>query len=329
VNKRLHIRTCTFLFHVALLEKIQGVSMSRFIKRMTSLALLGLTIAWFLSAPKYVDATEFDNLTADLAAGEQVFYAGGCASCHSAPKTEGEAKLVLQGGKEFPSDFGTFVAPNISPDLEQGVGGWSAVDLANAMLMGVSPEGQHYYPAFPYTSYQRMTAQDIVDLHGFLATLPASQAPSEKHQVGFPFDVRRTLGLWKLMFVKSGPVANLESAEPDVLRGQYLVEGPGHCSECHTSRNALGGLDHSKWMAGAPNPDGPGRIPNVTDHETGLADWTAADIAEYLKSGFTPSFDTTGGSMVDVVENTAHLSDADRAAIGAYLKAIPALPKAP
>ncbi len=301
--------------------------MSRFIKRITGLTLLGLILAWFLSAPKYVDPASFADLTADVAAGEQVFYAGGCAACHSAPKAKAEAKLVLQGGTEFPSDFGMFIAPNISADPDHGIGGWSVIDLANAMQKGVSPDGQHYYPAFPYTSYQRMTAQDITDLHSFLATLPASQVPSAKHKVSFPFDVRRTLGLWKLMFVKSGPVAQLVGSEPDVLRGQYLVEGPGHCSECHTGRNALGGLDYGRWMAGAKNPDGPGRIPNLTDHETGLGDWAATDIAVYLSLGFTPSFDTAGGAMVDVIENTAHLTDADRAAIAAYLKSIPALPK--
>lgn len=303
--------------------------MSRFIKRMTGLTLLGLMIAWFLSAPDYVDPAEFAELSPDVAMGEQAFYAGGCASCHSAPNSEGDAKLVLTGGKTFPSDFGTFVAPNISSDPEHGIGAWSVVDLANAMQKGVSPDGRHYYPAFPYTSYQRVTAQDITNLHAFLKTLPADQTASQSHDVGFPFDVRRTLGLWKLMFMKSGSVATFETADTDVLRGQYLVEGLGHCSECHTERNPLGGLDHARWMAGAKNPDGPGRIPNVTHHETGLEDWTAGDIAEYLNSGFTPSFDTAGGTMVDVVENTAHLSAEDRAAIGAYLKAIPALPKTP
>ena len=304
--------------------------MPRFIKRVTGLGLLGLVVAWFLSAPEYVDPDTYTALDLDPAAGERVFYAAGCASCHSAPDAKGEAKLILSGGRSFPSDFGTFVAPNISPAPALGIGDWSVADLANAMINGVSPDGAHYYPAFPYTSYQRMKPQDIADLYAFLQTLPASSEPSQKHQVGFPYDVRRTLGLWKLMFAKGGPVVNFpEDTDPAILRGQYLVEGPGHCGECHTSRNPLGGLNFDQWLAGGPNPDGPGRVPNITAHADGLADWTEADIAEYLSSGLTPSFDTAGGLMVAVVENTKHLSDEDRLAIAAYLKAIPALPKAP
>lgn len=300
--------------------------MSRLIKRATGLTLLGLIVAWFLSAPSYVDPAAFDGLTGDAAAGEQVFHAGGCSSCHAAPDARGKAKYVLAGGRQLPTDFGTFVAPNISPDPDQGIGAWSVTDLANAMKLGVSPSGKHYYPAFPYSSYQRIAPQDIADLHAYLQSLPASDRPSRRHKVSFPFDVRRTLGLWKLMFVKAGPVVGLDEPTEERLRGQYLVEGPGHCGECHTSRNALGGLDYGKWLAGGPNPDGPGSIPNITDDPSGLAAWSADDIAGYLKSGFTPEFDIASGAMADIIENLAKLPDSDRAAIAAYLKAVPAMP---
>lgn len=299
--------------------------MPRLIKRAAGVTLLGLIVAWFLSAPTYVDPTAFDGLTSDAAAGEQVFHAGGCASCHAAPKAKGDAKYMLAGGRQFPTGFGTFVAPNISPDPDQGIGSWSVIDLANAMLNGVSPSGKHYYPAFPYTSYQRMAPQDIADLHAYLRTLPASDRPSQKHDVSFPFDMRRTLGLWKLMFVKPGPVVSLDDPAARLLRGRYLVEGPGHCGECHTPRNALGGLDYGKWLAGGPNPDGPGTIPNITNDPTGLAAWSEDDIAGYLKSGFTPEFEIASGAMANVIENLAKLPDSDRAAIAAYLKAVPAV----
>ncbi len=300
--------------------------MARFLKRMTGLTLLGLIVAWFLSAPSYVDPAAFDGLTGDVAAGEQVFYAGGCSSCHSAPEAKGDAKYLLEGGRRFPTEFGTFVAPNISPDPAQGIGNWSVADLAGAMLNGVSPSGQHYYPAFPYSSYQHMTPQDIADLHAYLNTLPVSDRPNQRHKVSFPFDVRRTLGLWKTMFVKAGPVISLDSPTEEILRGQYLVEGPGHCGECHTSRNAVGGLEYGKWLAGGPNPDGPGTIPNITDHPSGLGGWSTEDIASYLKTGFRPDFDMASGAMADVIENLARLPDSDRAAIAAYLKAVPPLP---
>ena len=302
--------------------------MSRFIKRMTGLALLGLIVAWFLSSPTYVDPETYDGLTGDVTAGAQVFYTGGCSSCHSAPDAKGEEKYVLAGGRQFATEFGTFVAPNISPDPDRGIGGWSVIDLANAMQMGVSPSGEHYYPAFPYSSYQRMAPQDIADLHAYLKTLPATDRPSQRHKVSFPFDVRRTLGLWKLMFVKPGPVVSFDEPTGELLRGQYLVEGPGHCGECHTPRNALGGLDYRKWLAGGPNPDGPGTIPNITDDPGGLAAWSEDDIAGYLKSGFRPDFDMASGAMADVIENLARLPDSDRAAIAAYLKAVTAIPAA-
>lgn len=300
--------------------------MARFLKRITGLSLLGLVLAWFLSAPSYVDPAAFDGLTGDAAAGAQVFHAGGCSSCHSAPEAKGGAKVILAGGRQFPTDFGTFVVPNISSDPVRGIGNWSVTDLANAMLKGVSPSGQHYYPAFPYSSYQRMTPQDIADLRAYLKTLPASDRPNARHKVSFPFDVRRTLGLWKMMFVKSGPVISLDAPTDEVLRGQYLVEGPGHCGECHTSRNAVGGLDYAKWLAGGPNPDGPGSIPNITGHPSGLSGWSTEDIASYLKTGFRPDFDMASGAMSEVIENLSRLPDSDRAAIAAYLKAVPPQP---
>jgi len=127
------------------------------------------------------------------------------------------------------------------------------------------------------------------------------------------------MGGWKLLFKTDARIADIDTTDPVLARGQYLVEGPGHCAECHTPRNLVGGMNMSKWLAGGPNPDGPGRIPNITPH---ALKWSAADIAEYLNSGFTPDFDTVGGSMVAVQENMAKLSATDRMAIALYLKAI-------
>ncbi|WP_163850355.1 c-type cytochrome [Pseudooceanicola aestuarii] len=281
----------------------------------------GLATAWFLTRPDRLPDTALDGVTGDATRGEQVFYAGGCASCHAAPGAQDAAKLVLAGGRAFASDFGTFYAPNISPSA-QGIGDWTAMDLANAMIRGVSPSGAHYYPAFPYTSYARATPQDVADLHAFLTTLPASDNQAPPHEVGFPFNIRRALGGWKLLFLKDDWVLT-DPADDQVARGRYLVEALGHCAECHTARNALGGVDRTAWLGGAPNPSGEGRIPNITP--AGL-DWSAGDIAEYLSSGFTPEFDVAGGEMADVIANTAQLTDADRAAIAAYLKAVPPVP---
>ncbi|WP_139112546.1 cytochrome c [Hoeflea olei] len=292
-------------------------------------AVAAAATAFVLTMPKPVQSARLETISGlegDPVAGEAVFWAGGCASCHAAPGAEGDALKVLSGGVRLKSDFGTFIGPNISPDPEHGIGGWSVADFANAMLAGVSPDGGHYYPAFPYGSYARMSDKDIADLFAFLKTLPASATASLPHELGFPFNIRRTLGGWKLLFFSDQPRVALASDDPALVRGQYLVEGPGHCGECHTPRNALGGFKTDAWLAGAKNPEGEGVIPNLTPGGKSIGSWSAADIAYYLESGFTPDFDSVGGSMVDVQKNMAHLPGSDREAIAAYLKALPDRP---
>ena len=293
--------------------------MRRLLALLVALILAGGGIGWVLTAPGRLPDAALAGLEGEAAQGERVFWAGGCASCHAAEDAEGEARLVLAGGRRFPSDFGTFLAPNISPHPEAGIGAWTFADFANAVMRGVSPEGQHYYPAFPYTAYAKAEPQDIADLWAFLLTLPPDATPSEPHEVGFPFSIRRSVGGWKLLFAASDwAVADVPS--PEATRGRYLAEALGHCGECHTPRGALGQLDLSRWLAGAPNPTGRGTIPNITPAEL---DWSESDIAGYLKTGFTPDFDTAGGHMTEVVQNFSRLPDADLAAIAAYLKAVP------
>ena len=286
------------------------------------LAMAGGLAFWFLTAPNRLPNQRLAAFgEGDAARGEQVFWAGGCAACHADADATGEAKLILRGGQRFPSPFGTFVAPNISNDTENGIGAWSTLDLANAMVRGVSPEGAHYYPVFPYASYAKAELQDIVDLRAFLATLPADAAPNQPHEVGFPFNIRRSLGGWKFLFLDADWVV-AGDLTPEETRGRYLVEALGHCGECHTPRNALGAMDRSRWLAGGPVPAGKGSFPNITP---GGLDWSAADVVEYLTSGFTPDFDSAGGHMALVVENTKHLPPEDRAAIAAYLAKVPAV----
>jgi mono/diheme cytochrome c family protein len=284
--------------------------------------------AWFLSAPVRLPADTVAQLgSGDAERGRRIFFAGGCTSCHSKVGAAGDAKLELAGGRELVTPFGTFVPPNISPDPTDGIGAWSAEDFANAMMMGVSPEGSHFYPAFPYTSYARMKPADIGDLYAFMKTLPPVQGKAADNQLSFPFNVRRGIGLWKRLYLSHEPVVAMAAGTPEsVLRGQYLVEGPGHCGECHTPRAVTGGTDKSQWLAGAVAAEGRGTVPNITSGEGGIGDWSEADIATYLETGFTPDFDTAGGAMAEVQENTAQLTAEDRADIAAYLKAIPPHP---
>ena len=291
---------------------------SRPLRWITLTAALGAAAAWWLSMPHTLPVSALNGVVGDASRGVSVFHAGGCASCHAAPEARDEAKLVLAGGRVFPSPFGTFIAPNISPDSRHGIGSWSVEDLANAMLRGVSPEGSHYFPAFPYTSYIHVELQDVADLHAYLMTLPPDATPSQPHQVGFPFNIRRSLGLWKWLYLRGDWVVTGDLTA-DEMRGRYLAEALGHCGECHTPRGPLGGLDTDRWLTGAPNPSGRGTIPGI---DPGSLDWSARDIANYLETGFTPEFDSVGGHMAEVVENFAKLTPEDRAAVAAYLKRV-------
>lgn len=283
------------------------------------LALMGFAAALLVTQPRPSSTADLQGITADAARGERVFTAAGCASCHMAPGATGAAQRVLSGGMALASPFGTFFAPNISSDPAVGIGGWSLEQFAAALRDGISPVGQHYFPALPWNAYNKMTGQDLADLWAYMQTLPPSAEPSRPHEVGFPFNIRRALGGWKLLFQNRG-WQMAEVPTPELERGRYLVEALGHCAECHTPRNMLGGLDRSRWLAGAPAPDGKGRIPNLTP---GKLVWSEAEIFAYLTTGFTPEFDSVGGHMAYVVDNMARLPEADVRAVVAYLKAVP------
>jgi len=288
-------------------------------------AVLGVVAGaafWWLTMPQRLAPTALAGPAPNVENGKLVFAAGGCASCHV---TEGQPdRTRMGGGHGLKSPFGTFYAPNISPHPERGIGRWSEADFANAMLKGVSPAGEHYYPAFPYTSYQRMTVSDVRDLFAYMKTLPADATANRPHDLPFPFTVRRGLGLWKLAFLDGEPFRPDPSKPAAWNRGAYLVEGPGHCAECHSPRAFTGAITADRRFAGGPNPEGAGWVPNITPHRDGIASWSADDIASFLADGFTPGGDSTGGAMASVIRNTSQLSEADRAAMAAYLKALPA-----
>ncbi len=300
----------------------RGLSLAAF-----ALLLPALLLFW-LSRPQALDPDQLPAHEPDAVAGERWFLLGGCASCHASPvggrRAKGENRLKLGGGLELDTPFGVFRVPNISPHPDDGIGRWTQLDFVNAMQRGVSPAGRHYYPAFPYASYARMAAEDVMDLRAYLATLPAVAGRPADHTLSFPWSLRRGIGLWKLRYLDTAPVAAIEPADLAAVRGQSLVEGAGHCGECHTPRDTAGGLRRDRWLAGAPKLEGKGRVPDITPGGDEVGEWSAADLAYYFESGFTPDYDTVGGPMVAVQENLAALPPADREAIAAYLKAVPA-----
>ena len=289
-------------------------------------AVVGFGVFWVVTIPATVPASALASHTPNLDNGKTLFLIGGCASCHATPGQDD--KIKLGGGVGLKSPFGTFYTPNISPDPNEGIGKWNEANFVTAMVKGTSPDGRHYFPAFPYTSYQRIGTGDLRDLFAYLKTLPAVQDKSKPHDVLFPFNIRRTLGGWKFLFLDGKPFEGDPTKDAAWNRGAYLVNGPGHCAECHSPRNILGGIITAQRFAGGPAPDGDGFVPNIT--QKGLS-MSHEQVVKLLETGETPDGDTVGGEMGKVVANTGKLSAEDRAAIATYIKSLPPVdgPKPP
>jgi mono/diheme cytochrome c family protein len=295
--------------------------MRRLVLLLLVLGLAGGAALWFVTLPQWVTVEPVGFYSPNLANGRAMFLVGGCSSCHATPSQDD--RLRLGGGLALKSPFGTFHPPNISPHPRDGIGAFTELEFINAMLKGVSPDGQHYYPAFPYSSYQRMALADVRDLFAYLKTLAPVEGRAPAHELPFPFNIREGVGLWKLLFLDGEPFRGDPLRSPQGNRGAYLVEGPGHCAECHSPRNLLGGIVRARRFTGGPNPEGKGTIPDITQSEDGLARWSEDDIYEALTSGMTPTGDTLGSSMADVVRNISQLSDEDRKAMANYVKSLP------
>ena len=281
-------------------------------------AVVAFGVFWVLTIPQTVDS--LGPHKANLDNGRTLFFIGGCASCHATYGDKDPSKLG--GGMTLETPFGNFYPPNISPDPDYGIGRWDEAEFLSAMTKGTTPDGEHLYPVFPYPSYQRMTTNDLRDLFAFLKTLPKVMNTETvlRNGLSFPFNIRRLVGVWNLLFLDGLPFQPDPSKPDDWNRGAYLVNGPGHCAECHSPRNLLGAIKSGLRFTGGPTPDGKDWVPNITQFS--LSKWSEADIAEMLASGKMPG-DRVGGAMVDVVRNTAQLTPDDRQAIAVYIKSLP------
>jgi len=280
-------------------------------------AVVGAAAFWYLTIPTTISATALGPHTPDLTNGRTMFLIGGCSSCHAVPNRKDDTRLG--GGLALKSPFGVFYVPNISSDAKDGIGAWSEAQFVTAMVKGVSPSNEHLYPALPYTSYQRMRLDDLRDLFAYLKTLPALSGSIRDHDLPFPFNIRRTLGIWKLVFL-DGKMFTPDTAQSvQWNRGAYLVNGPGHCAECHSPRNILGAIIASRRFTGGQSPSG--GVPDITQGK--LHEWKIEDFVETLDTGMTPDSDKVGGLMVEVVANTSRLSAVDREAMAVYLKSLP------
>ena len=256
--------------------------------------------------------------------GQYLFRAAGCATCHT--KDDKEA-LPLAGGRALKTDFGIFYSSNITPDSDTGIGRWSEADFQRALRSGIDPEGRHYYPAFPYTSYTQLTDADVHALWKYLSSQKPVRKANKPHELPWYLRSRAALGVWKTLFFRSGTF-QLQPDKPVAWnRGAYLVKAVGHCGECHTPRNFLGGFKEEQLLAGNPHGVDETKIPNITpDRKTGIGKWSVNDIADYLETGMTPDGDFAGDLMADVIDNsTSRLTQGDRHAIALYLKSLPAV----
>jgi len=251
------------------------------------------------------------------ARGEYIYRAAGCGGCHTDEKNKGGENA---GGRAIESPFGTFYAPNITPDRDHGIGKWNEADFVRALRYGVSPSGKHYYPAFPYTSYTRLTDDDMRALWAYLRSRPAVARANDAHELSW-YLVRPALGVWKARYFTPGAFIPDPARAANVNRGAYLVTAAAHCAECHTPRDRLGGLQKNMHLAGTrEGPDGD-VVPNITpDKETGIGAWRESDLAYYLETGLRPDGDSAGDLMADVIDNgLRHLTKEDLRAIAAYV----------
>lgn len=259
-----------------------------------------------------------------IARGKYLTHAGGCFTCHTEDR---DGAVPLAGGRVLDSPYGIFYSPNITPDRETGIGDWTDDEFVAAFHDGRNPDGDAYFPTFPYTAYTGVSRSDLLDIKAYLLSLEPVHNENREHELPPLMSSRFAASVWQGRYFTAARFEPDPSQSAAWNRGAYLVRHLGHCGECHTPRGYLGVLKHEQELAG--NPDGPDdkSVPNITPHrKDGIGRWSAGDIDYFLEIGMEPDGDFTGGSMGPVIEdNTSHLTKKDRLAIATYLKALPPL----
>lgn len=289
-----------------------------------AVVLIGATAGYVFRPMDQAKAPALQSLDASAQKGHYLARIGNCSACHTAP-----GKAAFAGGVRFETPFGTIYSTNITPDPSNGIGSWSYADFHDAMKHGVRPDGAHLYPAFPYTSFAKLSDADIASLYLFFRAVEPVATANRPNSMKFPFGNRRLLYFWKRLFHDGAGFAKQPEKSAEWNRGAYLVEGLAHCGACHTPRNMLGGPQQSQSLEGGTYTD---RVASgayrtwaavdLTPGHTGLSGWSRQDIAAYLKTGKNPHA-VVHGPMKEVVASTRHLTDADANAMATYLKGIP------
>ena len=257
----------------------------------------------------------------DAKRGEYLSKAGGCLGCHTEEKKDA---TPYAGGRALKTPFGTFYGPNITPHPEAGIGKWAEADFVKALRHGTRPDGANYFPAFPYPSFTAMSESDMRDLWAYLRTLAANAQASRPHELGFPYNLRFAVSVWKMLFFTPGEFKPAANASAEINRGAYLATALGHCGECHTPRNFMGGPRKDRFLAGGIGPEGK-KIPNLTPARL-KKNWSDKELTDFLQSGTTPDGDAPAEAMAEVIRNTTgHLTAGDLKAMIAYLRSLPSI----
>lgn len=284
--------------------------------RAAASGILGAAVAFcLLAGPADAAETEVER-------GAYLVHAAGCVSCHTDRKNKGKP---FAGGRALKTPFGTYYSPNITPDLVTGIGTWSDAAFTRALHEGIGLDGSHLFPVFPYTSYTRMSDEDVLAIKAYLFSLDPVARANTPHDVWPPFGWRWTVGPWQALYFTPGRFEPDPKRDAAVNRGAYLVRALAHCGECHTPRNLAGALEPEMWLAGTRDgPEGE-LVPNITpDPATGIGKWSEGDVVTLLKDGLKPDYDDVQGSMAEVVrDGLKHLSEDDLTAIARYLKSVP------
>jgi mono/diheme cytochrome c family protein len=296
-----------------------GSFSKRNLKALALVAVSGLLIFWLASTPRPFNAADIPAHTANLDNGKLLYNIGGCISCHA---SEADA-AVPAGGKSLITPIGVLYPPNLTLDPETGLGKWSNVDFVNAMQKGLSPEGSHLIPAFPYTSYAHMKVEDVLDIKAYLDSLPPVKNAAKPNEVLALPVLRRGLGIWKLIGLDESQFVEDAGQTASWNRGAYLVNGPGHCSECHTPRTIFMASNKSRMFQGGPHPEGKGSVPSLRDLAGRKRYKDAKDLVLAFQSGEELGYDKmSSGGMGEVRKNIARLPEADIAAIAEYVMSL-------
>ncbi len=294
---------------------MRGLIRTNVVVATLGVVVIGVIAKWPIGEP-----THIGMLAGDAYRGAYLARSSGCIACHTNTAQSG---APLAGGAPLDTPFGSFVPPNITPDLVGGIGNWTLDQFADALRQGVRPDGNAYYPAFPYEFYADMSDQDVADLWAAIQTVPSVSEPAPEHDVSFPFNMRWGLKIWRAAYLSPAAISPVLGQSVAWNRGQQLVTGAAHCAACHTGRNMLGGLQENAALSGNDNLPGGSVAPSILAADLVAKGWTVANMAYALRTGVTPDGDVLGGSMAEVVQyGTFYMDDADRTAIATYLLTI-------